>query len=80
MIGKMYELVKARMTETMVFDENFKVIDSMKQGDSFVVIEYLSNHDIDQYGRIHKLKLLTPKGRTGYSTFWDDEIELAKTP
>ncbi len=79
----MYELAKARMIETMVFDESFKVIDSMKQGDFFVVIEHLSAPVVDQYDRIHKihkLKLLTPKGRTGYSTFWDDEIKPAKTP
>lgn len=80
MIGKMYELVKAQMTVTMIYDESFKIIDHMKQGDTFVVLECFSDHEMERYGKIHKLKLLTSGGHVGYTTFWDDEIKIVECP
>lgn len=82
MIGKMYKLVKARMGVTMgvavICDKSFKVVDYMKRGDTFVVLECIS--EMKRYGKIHKLKLLTEGGHVGYTTFWDDEIKIVKCP
>lgn len=80
MKGKMYELAKSKIIDAPVFDENCAIIDLMNQGDTFVVLECLSEQEKETYGRIYKLKLLTSGGHVGYATFWDDEIKIVAYP
>ena len=77
MIGKIYEIVKIRLVEALVFDESFSMVDTLKSGSTFVVLEclgeYIASHDQSEQ-KIYKLKILTPTGIIGFSSFSQDEI------
>lgn len=81
MIGKMYEIVKVRMVETLVFDESFSAVDTLKCGNIFVVLERLGEYTADENDKkkIYKFKILTPTGVVGFSSFWQDEIQAIET-
>lgn len=87
-IGKIYQLTKPRIVETIVFDENFIVIAYISYGSTFIPIECLGEYPAKDYvkylaapapnGKIYKLKILTSDGKVGYSAFWDDEIKMVE--
>lgn len=72
MIGKMYEIVKTRLVAAFVFDESFSIVDTLESGQTFVVLESLGEYTVEQ--KIYKLKILTPTGIIGFSSFSQDEI------
>lgn len=72
MIGKMYEIVKSRLVAAFVFDESFGIVDTLESGHTFVVLESLGEYTVEQ--KIYKLKILTPTGIIGFSSFAQDEI------
>lgn len=80
MIGKMYEIVKTRLVAAFVFDESFSIVDTLESGHTFVVLECLREYihpdtPPDQSEqKIYQLKILTPTGIIGFSSFAQDEI------
>lgn len=86
MIGKIYELVKTS-NEHHVLDKDFKVITTLRGLSTFVVLEHLGDFLVEgltassaKSKNILKLKILTNDGKIGFSTFWESEIQPAKTP
>ena len=68
----MYEIVKTRLVAAFVFDESFSIVDTLESGQTFVVLESLGEYTVEQ--KIYKLKILTPTGIIGFSSFSQDEI------
>lgn len=85
MIGKIYKLLETTSTEHHVLDNDFQVVATLNKFSTFVVLEHLGDFLTEGLTTtstkiIVKLKILTADGKIGYSTFWENEIEPAKSP
>lgn len=87
MIGKIYEVIQNKLINHNVYDESFKLLATLECGSTFVPLEVLEDfnpnveHVSSKYtSQILKLKILTNDGKIGYTVFWEEEIQPAKTP
>lgn len=82
MIGKIFEITKARFVSHNVYDERLELTATLECGSTFVLLEMQETHnpvDASDVRHIFKMKILTNEGKVGYAVFWEDEIQPAKT-
>lgn len=87
--GKLYELVKPRMLDAIVFNDNFQIVATLTHGSIFVILEIVGEYPTEEYikmlsvndnfdrlnDKIYKIRILTSDGFIGLTSLWNDELK-----